>query len=136
MHSNLAMTTRDLTRLTGVKRETLRFYERRALITAPERTAGGYRLFPPETVERLEFIRTAKILGFSLKEIRGLLAVDGGAAQPCDAIAAEAREKLEDVERRIRLLIELKLKLKQTIARCDAKGGNASCGAACLIGDS
>lgn len=69
------LTIGRLAREAGVNSETIRFYERRGLIPKPPRPATGYRRYPPETVRRVRFIRHAKELGFSLKEILELLSL-------------------------------------------------------------
>jgi len=76
---------------------TSRFYEREGLLHAPARTASGYRRYPPETVERLGFIRRAKGLGFSLAEIRQLLGLSHPTRDRA-AVKALARHKLADLE--------------------------------------
>jgi MerR family mercuric resistance operon transcriptional regulator len=136
MDSNAAMTAGKVVRLAGVNRETLRFYESKQLLPKPGRTLAGYRLYPPDTVERLQFIQGAKSLGFSLKEIRALLNLENAAARPCDEVAAEAQLKLADVDRRIRDLQALRLELVQWIARCRAQGDSAACGPGCMSGNS
>ena len=64
---------KDITKLTGVDRETLRFYEKKGLLPKPVRTDSGYRQFSPETVVRLKFVKLAQDVGFSLREITELL---------------------------------------------------------------
>ena len=67
------LTIGKVARRAGVEVKTIRFYERQALIIPPPRSATGYRLYPESTIQRLRFIRRAKKLGFSLKEIKELL---------------------------------------------------------------
>ncbi len=66
------ITIGKLSELTGLNRETLRFYEQKKLIPKPARTKSGYRLYPPEAMRRIRFIQYAKKLGFSLKQIKAL----------------------------------------------------------------
>ena len=63
----------ELSRATGVNIETIRYYERMGLWAAPSRSEGGYRLYAPEHLKRLNFIRRARLLGFSIGEVRTLL---------------------------------------------------------------
>src|SRR5437879_12487138 len=70
-----SLTIGHLAKETGVNLETVRYYERRGLLPKPPRSASGYRLFPAEAARRLRFIRRAQELGFSLREIRELLAL-------------------------------------------------------------
>jgi MerR family transcriptional regulator, copper efflux regulator len=67
----------DLAKRAGVTVDTVRFYERRRLLPSAPRSSGGFRLFTPEAVERIRFIKQAQELGFSLDEIKGLLATGG-----------------------------------------------------------
>lgn len=94
-----------LSRDTGVKIETIRYYERIGILPAPHRTEGGHRVYPAETVRRLTFVRRARELGFSLQEVRGLLklAEDRGTCAEVKAItlahAASVARKIEDLDR-------------------------------------
>ncbi len=69
------LTTGKVAKHAGVNTETLRYYEREGLIDIPPRTASGYRVYPADTVTRIRFIRRAKALGFTLREIRELLSL-------------------------------------------------------------
>jgi MerR family mercuric resistance operon transcriptional regulator len=69
------MTTGQLTKATGLGRETLRFYEKNGLIPAPQRNESGYRIYPEDTIRRAEFIARAKEAGFTLSEIAATLAL-------------------------------------------------------------
>ena len=83
----------------GVGIETIRYYEREGIIPEPERSRSGYRQFSVETVDRLRFVRHAKRLGFSLKEIRELLAlrIDSPTAPVCDEVRQHAERKRRDM---------------------------------------
>ena len=67
--------TGELARQAEVNLETIRFYERQGLLPRPPRTVSGYRTFPPEAVRQVRFIKRAQDLGFSLREVRGLLSL-------------------------------------------------------------
>ena len=84
-----------------VGRETIRFYEREGLVPDPPRSPAGYRLYGPEIVGRLRFIRRAQQLGFTLSEIAELLDLRVDDPAGCDAVEARARRKLADVEDKI-----------------------------------
>jgi MerR family mercuric resistance operon transcriptional regulator len=75
METATALTSGGLAKQAGVNLETIRFYERKAMLPKPPRTVSGYRLFPPESVQRIRFIRRAQQLGFRLNEIKELLAL-------------------------------------------------------------
>ena len=78
-----SLTIGKLARASRVNIETIRFYERKGLLPNPPRSEAGYRLFPEETLERVRFIRNAKELGFSLKEISELLSLRLGPKSTC-----------------------------------------------------
>lgn len=106
----------------GVNLQTLRYYERRGLLTEPRRSPGGHRLYPPETVTTLRVIKTAQRLGFTLDEIAELL--EAGAhrhGHRRDAgLHARAQAKLTEVERKLADLTIIRDTLRQAItAGCD-----------------
>ncbi|GAA3744384.1 hypothetical protein GCM10022225_30050 [Plantactinospora mayteni] len=106
----------------GVNQQTLRYYERRGLVAEPDRTLGGHRLYPPETVTILRVIKTAQRLGFTLDEVAELLNVGahrhGGRADA--GLQARARGKLVEVERKIADLVVIRETLRQAVAAgCD-----------------
>ncbi len=70
-----------LSERTGCKVETIRFYEREGLLPAPVRSSGGYRLYSQDHLKRLTFIRRARVLGFSIDEVRKLLTLADERAQ-------------------------------------------------------
>jgi MerR family mercuric resistance operon transcriptional regulator len=87
----------------GVNLQTLRYYERRGLLAAPERTLGGHRLYPAETVTVLRVIKAAQRLGFSLQEVADLIDVGThrhGRRRPA-GLQARVRQKLGEVDARI-----------------------------------
>ncbi len=121
------MTIGKVARLAEVGVETIRFYEREGLIEQPPRRASGYRQYPQATVDRVRFIRRAKELGFSLKEIRELLALRMGPGTTCADIRERAENKIKDIEDRIRRLQRIKRALKKLIATCSDQGAISEC---------
>ncbi|WP_460364791.1 MerR family transcriptional regulator [Actinocorallia lasiicapitis] len=102
----------------GVNRQTLRYYERRGLIAEPERTLGGHRLYPEETVTVLRVIKTAQRLGFTLDEVADLL--EAARHRHDTGLRQRARRKLIEVERRITDLKIIRTALTDAInAGCD-----------------
>ncbi|MEU7033566.1 heavy metal-responsive transcriptional regulator [Streptomyces sp. NPDC046237] len=91
----------DLAAASGVTAKTLRFYEQAGLLPEPPRTAGGYRDFPEQTVNRLAFIRYAQGAGLSLAGIRSVLALRDADASPCAHVTALVDRHLEDIDRRL-----------------------------------
>ena len=121
------LTISRLAQLGGVNLETIRYYERQGLLPAPPRTAAGYRVFPREAARRLRFIKRAQELGFSLNEIRELLAlrIKVGAKQADMRKRAEA--KITDIEQKIRTLQAMKNALRQLTERCEGCGPLSEC---------
>ena len=107
----------------GIGIETVRFYERRGLITQPLKpAAGGFRDYPPETVSRLRFIREAQELGFSLDEIADLLSLRADPKANCAQVQRRAEAKLAEVRRKIERLQEIGTALDSLISACPGKG--------------
>ena len=88
-------------RRSGVKIETIRFYERSGLIEPPPRTAGGHRMYSRAGVQRLNFIRRARELGFTLARVRELLALADERGATCAEVERLARDHLVEVRSRI-----------------------------------
>jgi len=114
-----------LSEQTGVNIETVRYYERIELIPAARRSAGGRRMFDPDDVQRLFFIRRARQLGFSTPEIRSLLDVAKGARACKDAHALAIKHR-DAVRANIRDLRRLERTLTEAAGRC-SKGTSPSC---------
>ena len=85
----------------GVNLQTLRYYERRGLLAEPERTQGGHRIYPPETVTMLQVIKAAQRLGFSLAEVADLLDMGIHRSTPSEASPGRIKERLTEVEAKI-----------------------------------
>lgn len=102
----------------GCKVPTIRYYEDIGLLPPPERSRGNQRLFSQDHVQRLLFIRHARELGFSLDDIRELVALSAEPEQSCDIIDAVARRHLALVESRIDRLLRLKSELRRMIDQC------------------
>ena len=108
----------ELARLAGCHPETVRFWEREGLLPAPPRTASGHRLYGPEHLRRLRFLVRARALGFTLDEIRGLLALVDGREWSCAEVRDRTRAHLEDVERKLADLLRVRDTLADLVARC------------------
>ncbi len=109
--------------------ETVRFYEREGLIEQPPRRQSGYREYPDETVDRLLFIKHAKELGFTLREIKELLGlrVDLSSPATCDAVRKMAEEKIADVRARIRSLQRMEAVLVELVGGCRNRAVTGDC---------
>ena len=116
--------------LAGVSVDAVRYYERRRLLTRAPRSAGNFRLFAPDTVERIRFIKQAQEMGLSLDEIKELLTSDGGATQ-CQRVRDLLKEKITGLDRQMKKLREFKQMLSHHLAACENEltqhGAAASC---------
>ncbi len=121
------ITIGEIARRTGVGIDTVRYYERSDLLPKPARRASGYREYALEDVHRLRFIRRAKEIGFSLDEIRELLALSNDRERGVRGIKARAQARLQETESRIRQLQRVRAGLKTLIAACPGHGALESC---------
>lgn len=122
------LTIGRIARRAGVGVETVRFYERRGLIEQPPKPRGsGFRLYSEDTVARIGFIRQAQDLGFSLGEVRELLALRADPSAEASEVRRRASAKLEQVEGKIESLERMRGALKDLIAACPGRGAIASC---------
>ena len=102
----------------GVNIETIRFYERSGLLKAPPRTAGGHRVYDAHGVKRLNFVRRARELGFTLGQVRGLLALADGREDSCAEVEKLARGQLDATSGRIADLKRMEKVLAEMVKRC------------------
>jgi len=116
----------DLSRRTGAKVQTIRYYETIGLIPKAGRTAGNQRIYGHEDVKRLGFIRHARELGFSLDDIRSLLMMSADPNRPCVEADSLAAKHLHEVTSRIERLGALKEELERMINTCQG-GKMAEC---------
>ena len=117
----------ELAKAAAVNLETIRFYERQNLLPKPPRTAAGYRVFPAEAVQRLRFIRRAQTLGFSLKEIKELLALSVTRGTSCQTVRVRAEKKIADIEQKITALEAMRKALRKLADSCRGRGPLAKC---------
>jgi DNA-binding transcriptional MerR regulator len=108
----------ELAKRTAVKVPTIRFYEQIGLLSAPPRTEGNQRRYGKAEVDRLNFIRHARELGFEVDDIRELLAMSEEPQASCHAADSIARNHLVEIERRIASLEALKGELGRMIEEC------------------
>jgi MerR family copper efflux transcriptional regulator len=112
----------ELSRLSGVTTDTIRFYEHEGLLPAPQRKPSGYRDYSPSYLRRLSFIKRARELGFGLGDISQLLVL----AEAEEAGAKDVREltaaKIEDIQARIAQLQRIVDSLKDLLRRCEGDG--------------
>lgn len=120
-----AMTIGTLARAGGVGIETIRFYQRKRLLATPPRPPGGIRRYGPDDLARLEFVRAAQRLGFSLDEVRELLRLQDGTH--CTEAAAIAEQRLEDIRHRLASLGAMHAALAELARNCRTHRGTVSC---------
>jgi MerR family transcriptional regulator, mercuric resistance operon regulatory protein len=113
------LTRGQLAQRARINLETVRFYEREGLLAPPPRTASGYRKFEELTVDRLAFVKRAKALGFSLREIRELLAIQDGHADACAEVRDLVQNKLAIVREKKAELAVLETQLSTALRKCD-----------------
>jgi MerR family mercuric resistance operon transcriptional regulator len=111
----------EVSRLTGVNIETIRYYERIGIMPAPPRTRGGQRIYDEDHLKRLTFIRRSRELVFSLDEIRALLGLARGNALTCAEVREMARAHIAGIHQRMRDLKKLERVLTELAARCHGK---------------
>lgn len=116
-------TTEDLTigalsARSGVNIETIRYYEKIGVMPSPTRSASGYRIYGPEHVRRLHFVRRGRELGFGLDELRGLLRLVDGHTYTCEEVHAHTVEHLTDIRQKIADLRRLERVMSDMAAQC------------------
>lgn len=113
------LTIGQLAKQADVNVETVRYYERRGLIPEPPRRDSGYRQYSQDFVLRIQFIKRAQELGFSLKEIEELLALQVESKAVCDDVREQAQLKIADVEAKIQMLQRIKNTLTELVIACE-----------------
>ncbi len=109
----------QLAKATGTNNETLRFYEQKGLLESPRRTPSGYRMYPSTAVDRVAFIKRARNMGFSLKEIEELLSLQVDKAHStCGDVKEIAEAKLTIIDAKIKELMQMRQALEQITAAC------------------
>ncbi len=120
-----AMTIGRLAKVLGVNVETIRYYQRRGLIEEPQRPLTGYRKYSALTIARMNFIRRAQQLGFSLAEVEQLIKLEDG--RNCREVRLIAESKFSALERQIAELERMRRALQQLIAACKANRSRKAC---------
>ena len=130
-----SFTIGEVARQARVGIDTIRYYERNHLLPQAARSHSGYREFDLEDVKRLRFIRRAKDLGFTLSEIRELLALSADRELGVRGVKNRAEARLGEVERRIRELQQIRRGLKRLIAACPGHGPLERCPILAALGE-
>ena len=112
----------DVARESNIGIEALRFYERSGLLDRPARTASGYRMYDRAVLERLEFIKRAQVLGFTLHEIKELIAHKKAGESPCDEVRGIVRQRLAELDERMKETQLYRSELAATLAEWESRG--------------
>ncbi len=129
------MTIGAVAKRVGVAIDTIRYYEREGLLPEPERRASGYRSYREGTVSQLHFIRRAKGLGFTLEEIRELLALSVDRQRGVKAVKRRAEERLAALDSRIVELQRVRDGLAQLVESCPGHGAPEQCPILCALAE-
>ncbi len=121
------LTIGRVARQAGVGVETVRFYERQGLLEEPPRGQSGYRHYGEDAVARLRFIKRAKQLGFTLKEIKELLALHRDPSTPAAEVRQRAKAKIADIEAKIETLQKMRTALVNLTTACSGHRTSAEC---------
>jgi DNA-binding transcriptional MerR regulator len=112
----------EVSKRSGIGVEALRFYEKAGLLERPARTEGGYRLYGAATLERLDFIKRAQVLGFSLSEIKRIIDERRAGASPCANVREIVRGRLTELDERMTQMRRFRRELAAALAEWDATG--------------
>lgn len=104
--------------LSGLPVDTIRFYEKKGLLQPPPRNASGYRVYHPEAVEQIRFIKRSRDLQFSLQEVASLMQLFFHDPPPCGEIKEITEQKIREVNARLEELIAVKTQLEQFTRQC------------------
>lgn len=112
------LTIGELSKVTGVNIETIRYYERIKMLPLPPRTTGGRRVYDPTHLRVLAFIRRSRELGFSLDEIRALIRLGGPEKASCRQVREIAAHHLDNIRAKITDLRKMERLLAKTVVQC------------------
>jgi DNA-binding transcriptional MerR regulator len=118
---NSSLSSGELAGLAGVSRDTLRHYERKGVLPRPLRSHNAYRQYPPEALQRVQLVRRALSVGFTLDELAKVLKVRDAGGAPCEEVRRLAAQKLLDVQEQLRELTKLRDDLQNTLSDWDAR---------------
>lgn len=127
MNMTKEVTIGTLAKAAGVNVQTVRYYERRRLLTPALRRDSGYRIYREDAQQRLRFIKNAQELGFSLEEIRSLLQLRGRGTASCEKVQKKAAAHARDVRERIARLRAIERVLSQLVRTCQKRGQTDKC---------
>lgn len=112
----------EVSRLSGIGIEALRFYEKSGVLNRPGRTYSGYRLYDESVLERLAFVKKAQILGFTLDEIKQLIAHKQAGENPCREVREIVKARLEELDERIKQMLNYRDELATELTEWEKIG--------------
>ncbi|HKY27112.1 MAG TPA: heavy metal-responsive transcriptional regulator [Pyrinomonadaceae bacterium] len=112
----------QVAKTSGIGIETLRFYEKSGLLDSPSRTESGYRIYNADVLERLDFIKRAQVLGFSLDEIKRIIADKRAGQSPCAEVREIVRRRLMELDARMREMKQYRKELASALDEWDEAG--------------
>ncbi len=121
------LTRGALAKRCAVNPETIRFYEQQELIPKPSRNASNYRIYGEETVRRIRFIKVAKEIGFTLKEIRGLLSLRASPGAKCGDVLGRTESRIRLIDEKIRILEDMRAALTNLKSECHGELPISAC---------
>ena len=112
----------EVSRLSGIGVEALRFYEKTGLLDRPGRTYSGYRQYDETVLERLAFVKKAQVLGFTLDEIKQLIAHKRMGENPCKEVREIVKTRLEELDERIKQMLQYREELATALSEWEETG--------------
>src|SRR4051812_3741144 len=112
----------QLARAVGVPTSTVRFYERAGLLKPEARSGANYRVYTQQSLERLQFIKSAQAVGLSLDDVDKMLDVAGGSGEPCRQVVNLAERRLAEVREKIKHLQTVEKTLAKAVQHCCSNG--------------
>lgn len=112
----------EVAQLSGVGIEALRFYERSGLLGQPHRTQSGYRMYDTSVLDRLDFIKRAQVLGFSLDEIKRIIADKQAGRSPCREVREIVRRRLKELDERMKEMRRYRRELGTALTQWEETG--------------
>lgn len=120
--ANRSLKIGEVAKASGIGIETLRFYEKSGLLDSPSRTESGYRMYSADVLERLDFIKRAQVLGFSLDEIKRIISDKRAGQSPCAEVREIVRHRLAELDARMREMKRYRNELASALAEWDQTG--------------
>lgn len=112
----------EVSKRSGIGIEALRFYEKSGLLERPSRTESGYRIYDAGVLERLDFIKRAQVLGFSLDEIKRIISEKRAGQSPCAEVREIVRQRLQELDERMKEMRRYRNELARALSEWDAAG--------------